>query len=64
MKPEEKLVRVKDVLEITGMSRSTIWRLVNSGDFPAPYKLGPRMNAWHKSEIVTWIESRRENQAA
>ena len=64
MNPDEKLVRVKDVLQITGMSRSTIWRLVNSGDFPQPFRLGPRMNAWHEREIHDWIKSRRENQAA
>ena len=61
---EMKLVRVRDVMELTGISRTSLWRLIKSGDFPAPFRLGPRMNAWHEHEIYDWLNSRRKNQAA
>ena len=61
---ETKLVRVRDVLKLTGISRTSLWRLIKSGDFPAPFKLGPRMNCWYDQEVRDWINSRRENQAA
>ena len=31
---EKKLLRIADVLEITSMSKSTLWRLVKTGQFP------------------------------
>ena len=36
----ERILRLPEILEITGVSNATIWRWVNSGDFPAPVKLG------------------------
>lgn len=58
MKPEVKILRTAAVCRETGVSRSTIWRWVKSGDFPAPIQLGPRAVAWPASEIADWMASR------
>ena len=57
----EKIIRTPEVLEVTGLSKATIWRRVRSGDFPVPVKLrGPasRSVRWKKAEVAKWIESR------
>ena len=57
----ERILRIPEVVEITGLSRTTIWRRVRSGDFPAPVRLGSlatRSVGWRESEIRKWIESR------
>ena len=62
MKHLERMVRQPEVLEVTGVSAATIWRWVNSGDFPAPVKLGGpggRSIGWRESEMMTWLESRQ-----
>ncbi|WP_362785135.1 helix-turn-helix transcriptional regulator [Aeromonas veronii] len=39
--PQEKLITVAEVVELTALSPSTIRRLVKSGNIPAPIRLGP-----------------------
>ena len=35
-----EILRVKSVLAATGLSRTTLWRRIRSGDFPRPLRLG------------------------
>jgi prophage regulatory protein len=51
-----RLIRLKEVLRLTGLSRSTIYNRMGKGHFPKPVKLGERMVAWVESEIEDWIE--------
>lgn len=53
-----KLYRLPEVLGLVGLSRSTVYRLIQEGAFPVPVKLGQRAVAWRSSEIHAWIESR------
>lgn len=53
-----KLLKLKTVTEITGISRSYIYALAQKGDFPKPIKLTERSSAWVASEVQEWIESR------
>jgi prophage regulatory protein len=39
------------------VSRSTWWRGIKEGRFPAPVKLGPRITAWRTDDIVALIRS-------
>ena len=57
----ERMLRLPEILEITGVSTATIWRWVNSGDFPAPVKLGglrTRSIGWRLSEVQEWLDTR------
>ena len=56
----ERLLRIAEVMEITGMKRSHIYHAVRHYDFPRPLKLGPRASAWVESDIHKWIKSRIE----
>lgn len=52
------LERLPTVKARTGLSRSEIYRRVQSGDFPAPIKLGERASAWSAAEVDSWIAAR------
>ena len=54
----QRLIRLKTVLYRTGLSRSGVYRLVVSGDFPQPIKLTKRSTAWVEAEINAWVTSR------
>lgn len=43
--------RLPAVMQATGLGRSTIYRLVASGAFPAPVHLGPRAVGWRWSDL-------------
>ena len=53
-----RVVRREDVCLLTGLGRSTILRMVQAGEFPAPVRLGQRAVAWHLDEVLRWLESR------
>ena len=55
---EERLLRRRQVEEITGMSRSSIYRLMQKGKFPRPVRIGPAAVRWKASDITAWMESR------
>jgi len=54
----DRLLRRRDVEKITGMSRSSIYRLMQESEFPWPVKVGPAVVRWKASDIAAWIESR------
>ena len=49
-----KLMRIADVCELLGISRSTIYKRVSDGTFPRPIQVGPRAVRWHVDDIVAW----------
>jgi prophage regulatory protein len=51
--------RMPTVIQATGLGRSTIYRLIANGAFPAPVHLGPRAVAWRWSDLDRWSESRQ-----
>ncbi len=53
-----KILRLRAVCEVTGLSRSTVYRLVSDGGFPKPVRLGPQSVGWRVSEVDEWLESR------
>jgi len=59
-----KALRLPAVIERTGLSRSSIYRLVQLGQFPANIKLSERASAWRESDVTAWLESRRPANAA
>ena len=55
-----ELWRLSRVLEITGYSKPSIYRLMKEGVFPKAKKLGGgRAIAWRSDEIIQWVESRQ-----
>ena len=57
----ERIMRTPEVVKVTGLSKTTIWRRVRGGDFPAPIRLGglaTRSVGWREGEIKNWIDTR------
>ncbi len=54
----DPILRATEVMAETGLSRTTIWRRVRVGSFPAPTELGPNSIGWPRSKIEAWLESR------
>jgi len=53
----EKLLRPKDVQRMSGLSRTTIWRLEQRGLFPLRRQLGARIVGWREEDVSAWLES-------
>ena len=61
--PDEELWGLAVVKAKTGLSRSTIYAYIATGDFPAQRRLGRRRVAWLSSEVKAWITSRPRHPA-
>ena len=64
MTMHDRLLRRRQVEEITGMSRSSIYRLMQDGQFPRPVKVGTAAVRWRASDITAWVESRPDSEPA
>lgn len=53
-----QIIRLRDVILLTGLSRSSIYAFVKSGTFPAPIKLSQRAIGWRQDAITNWVDSR------
>lgn len=51
----EKLLRLKDVMEITGIKRSKLYDLVNRGLFPQPVRIDTCVH-WPESRVRKWVD--------
>ena len=58
MQMNDRLLKRRQVEEITGLSRSSIYRLMTDDEFPRPVKVGPAAVRWRVSELTSWLESR------
>ena len=57
-----KILRINQVIELTGISRATIYLKLQNNDFPKPVSLGQRAKGWYASDISDWIESLAETK--
>ena len=55
---EQQILRLPDVRRATGISKATLYRLVNAGRFPRPVQLGARCVGWRATEIERWLAER------
>jgi prophage regulatory protein len=54
-----RFLRINDVIATTGLSRSTIYRMVDAGTFPDRVRLTTQTVGWWQADVAAWIESRR-----
>jgi len=57
--PTWQRLRIFDVMAVTGLARSTIWKYIAAGSFPKPHCIGSRVRVWEAAEIQSWLEARK-----
>jgi prophage regulatory protein len=55
-----RFLRLPAVCDRIGLSRSTVYRLINEGAFPDPVKVTARTSAWLESAVSTWMAERMQ----
>lgn len=59
MEPDDRrIIRLDEVIERTGLPRSSLYHAVQAGDFPPPVRTGTRRVGWRLAEVIAWIDSR------
>lgn len=52
------ILRLPEVMRLTGLGRSTIYRLLAAGQFPSPVQLSVRAVGWRRSDVDHWTAER------
>ena len=58
-----RIIRIREVIDVTGLSKTTIWRRVREGEFPVPLKLGgpnTRTVGWREPDVEAWLNGLQE----
>ena len=53
----DRLIRLPEVIQITSISRTQIYRLIAAGTFPKQRRISHKVAAWKESEIAAWVDS-------
>jgi len=53
----ERILRIKVVLERTGLTRSTLYRKIHQGTFPTQVRISARCAGWHESAVDGWLKN-------
>ncbi|EPR6390982.1 helix-turn-helix transcriptional regulator [Providencia stuartii] len=53
----DKLVDIKFITQLTGLTDKWFYKLIQEGEFPRPIKLG-RSSRWLKSEVENWLQTK------
>jgi prophage regulatory protein len=51
-----RMLRLPEVVELTGLSPTTLWRRERNGEFPRRRRLGSTLVAWRSDEVAEWME--------
>ena len=52
-----RFMRMREVIEMVGVSRATIYRWMDASDFPRSITLDGKTIAWSKKSVQEWMES-------
>ena len=61
-KQPSDLIRIKEVMSMTGLSRSSIYTYKNNGEFPSPIQLSSRSVAWVRVDVEQWVLDKINNR--
>lgn len=53
----DRLLRIREVMEMTWQGKSTIYRKIAAGTFPRPVSVGGTSVRWRQSDIEAWMAS-------
>ena len=57
---EQRLIRLPEVMAMTGVKKSTIWKWISENKFPQRIKLSHRVSVWKLTDVNQWIEDQVE----
>lgn len=57
MTDNDRILRIRAVLDRTGLSRSTLYRKVQNGTFPKQVRISTRCAGWRESAVSAWMRN-------
>jgi prophage regulatory protein len=61
--PQFTFLRLGAVRQRTGLTESSLYRLIHAQQFPAPFKISERSIAWREDQISEWCVAKAEGRS-
>lgn len=58
-----RMLRLEEVMSMTGLSRSSIYAMAKQGSFPKQIQIGPRAVRWNSQTVEAWLTAKMEAAA-
>ena len=58
-----RLLRIREVLDLVGLKKATVYQLLRTGQFPRSVKITSRAVGWVEEEIQQWLAERRNRRS-
>ena len=58
MIPSDRMLKLMEVMEITGLSATSVYRRIKDSRFPEAKSMGPRASRWSECEVLKWLSER------
>lgn len=55
---QDRFLRIRSVLDRTGLSRPTLYRKIRAGTFPRQVRIAERCVGWRESAVIQWMKDR------
>ena len=56
-------IRLRDVMNMTGLSKASIYRAMNKDEFPHQYQLTEKAVGWKDCDVMKWMNTRKQRGA-
>jgi len=60
----DRFLRLREMLWRVGLSRSAVYRMINTGDFPKQIRLNKNTSVWSENDIIAWMNQHKEKNSA
>ena len=57
MEDHDRILRIRSVLDRTGLSRATLYRKIQQGTFPRQIAISTRCAGWRESAVQAWMKN-------
>lgn len=54
----DRILRLHDVMHLSGLGKSSIYSLAKEGKFPKQIHIHRRMTGWSEAAVLTWVQAR------
>ena len=61
--PKRRFLRIRQVTDLTGISRSHVYLKAKEGTFPRPIRIGEHSVAWSEVEVLAWMDEREKSRS-
>jgi prophage regulatory protein len=54
----DRLLAMPEVTNLVGLKKSSLYKLMQAGEFPAGIQLAPRTVRWSEAAVLSWVQDR------